>query len=128
MAEEDSPGRIRPLHTRLGWHPETFVCARRGHVTPAAEVARLRPQDAGLGVDFPDGRRFVRCTRCDGWVDTHPPLTPRREVLPALSELPVPRRGRPLRDAIVLRLIAIDRAVHAVIFATLATLVILVDL
>lgn len=104
------------------------MCARRGHVTPAADVERLRPEDAGLGVDLPDGRRFVRCTRCDVWVDTHPPLVPPREVLPPLEELPVPRRGRPLRDALVLRLIAIDRGVHAVIFAILAALVILVDL
>jgi uncharacterized membrane protein (DUF2068 family) len=104
------------------------VCARRGHVTPAAEVERLRPEDGGLGVDLPDGRRFVRCTRCDVWVDGHPPTTPEREVLPPLRELPMPRRGRPLRDAIVLRLIAIDRGVHSVIFAILAVLVILVDL
>ncbi len=115
-------------HTKFGWHPETFVCARRGHITPAADVARLRPQDAGLGVDLPDGRRFVRCTRCDTWIDGHPPGEPKRDVLPPLQELPVPRRGRPLSDAIVLRLIAIDRGLHAVIFAALATLVILVDL
>jgi len=114
--------------THWGWHPETFVCARRGHVTPAAQVRRLRPEDAGLGVDLPDGRRFVRCTRCDVWVDGHPPAEPKQETLPPLSELPVPRRGRPIRDAIVLRLIAIDRGVHSVIFAALAALVILVDL
>ncbi len=104
------------------------MCARRGHVTPAAGVERLRPEDAGLGVDLPDGRRFVRCTRCDVWIDGHPPTVPEREVLPPLSELSVPRRGRPLRDAIVLRLIAIDRGVHSVIFAILAVLVILVEL
>jgi uncharacterized membrane protein (DUF2068 family) len=114
--------------THWGWHPETFVCSRRGHITPAAHVARLRPEDAGLGVDLPGGRRLVRCTRCDVWVDGHPPAEPSREVLPPLSEVPVPRRGRPLRDAIVLRLIAIDRGVHTVIFAALAALVILVDL
>jgi len=114
--------------THFGWHPETFVCARRGHVTPAAEVARLRPEGAGLGVDLPGDRRFVRCTRCDVWIDTHPPDQPTRETLPPLAGLPVPRRGRPLRDAIVLRLIAIDRGVHAVIFALLAALVLLVEL
>src|SRR5205823_15134597 len=42
--------------------------------------------------------------------------------LPPLSELEPPRRGRQLRDAIVLQLIAIDRGFHFVIFAALAWL------
>jgi uncharacterized membrane protein (DUF2068 family) len=117
-----------PRRTTLGWHPETFVCSRRGHVTPAALVARLRPEDAGLGVDLPGGRRFARCTRCDVWVDTHPPADPGRETLPPLAELRLPRRGKELRDAIVLRLIALDRALHSVLFTTLAVIVLLVEL
>src|SRR5262249_49815632 len=47
---------------------------------------------------------------------------------PPLDELPIPRRGQPLREAIILRLIAIDRAIHAVVFGLLAWLLIYVDL
>jgi uncharacterized membrane protein (DUF2068 family) len=118
------PGHVRRL---LGWHPETFVCARRGHVTPAALVDRLRPEDAGLGVDLDDGRRMARCTRCDVWVATTTPSHPRRETLPSVDELRLPRRGRKLREAIVLRLIAIDRGIHSVLFAALAVILFLLE-
>lgn len=111
---------------RLGRHPrvdrETFVCAVRGHVTPAGDVARLRPEDAAVGVDLEDGRRFARCLRCDAWLETAHPATPSRETLPPLAEIELPRRGKALRDAIVLRLISIDRGLHCVIFGLLAFL------
>jgi len=116
------------LRTKLGWHPETFVCARRGHATPAAEVARLRPEDVELGVDLADGRRLARCLRCDVWVEFDPPRHPTLETLPPLDQLPVPRRGRPLREAIILRLIALDRGVHSVIFGALAALLFALEL
>jgi uncharacterized membrane protein (DUF2068 family) len=118
------PGHVRRL---LGWHPETFVCARRGHVTPAALVERLRPEDAGLGVDLDDGRRMARCTRCDVWIAASPPARPVRETLPSVDDIRLPRRGRKLREAIVLRLIAIDRGIHAVLFAALAVILFLLE-
>jgi len=117
-------GQIRRF---LGLHAETFVCSRRGHVTPAALVERLRPEDAGLGVDLPDTRRMARCTRCDVWIATTPPANPVRETLPSVDDIRLPRRGRPLRDAIVLRLIAIDRGIHAVLFALLAVILFLLE-
>jgi uncharacterized membrane protein (DUF2068 family) len=120
--------RVRPAKTKFGWHPETFVCARRGHITPAANVARLRPEDIELGVDLADGRRLARCLRCDVWIEFEPPEHPERETLPPLSEVHVPRRGRALREAIILRLIALDRGVHAVIFGILAALLFALDL
>jgi uncharacterized membrane protein (DUF2068 family) len=122
MSEATAPRPVRPMQTKWGWHPETFVCSRRGHVTPAARVARLRSQDVELGVDLADGRRLARCLRCDVWVEFDPPEAPENETLPPLERLPVPRRGRLLREAIILRLIAIDRGVHAVIFGLLAGL------
>jgi uncharacterized membrane protein (DUF2068 family) len=122
-------GRKRKHRTHLlGWHPETFVCSRHGHVTPAALVEKLRPEDAGLGVDLPDGRRMARCTRCDVWIATTPPEHPVRETLKPLPEMKVPRRGKVLREAIILRLIAINRAVHSVLFGLLATVLILLEL
>jgi uncharacterized membrane protein (DUF2068 family) len=121
-------GRKRTRSTHLfGWHPETFVCSRRGHVTPAALVVELRPQDAGLGVDLPDGRRMARCTRCDVWIATTPPAKPVRETLPPLKTMRVPRRGKPLREAIIIRIIAIDRAIHSFLFGLLAVLLVLVE-
>ncbi|MGZ4155114.1 MAG: hypothetical protein ACXVQ0_11605, partial [Actinomycetota bacterium] len=72
-----------------GWHPETFVCSRRGHVLPAARVATLRPQDGGVGVDVPDGRRFARCLRCDAWLEVPKPDAEdaAAEALPPLAEI-----------------------------------------
>jgi len=97
-------------------------------VTPAANVARLRPEDAELGVDLADGRRLARCLRCDVWIEFEPPENPERERLPPLSELRVPRRGRALREAIILRLIALDRALHAVVFGLLAAILFALEL
>ncbi len=105
---------------RTRWDPETLVCALDGHVVPAGTVARLRPTDLGLGIDLPDGRRFARCLRCDAWVATEPPADPERDTLPPPEEIELPRRGKALRDAIVLRVIAVDRALHALVFALIA--------
>jgi uncharacterized membrane protein (DUF2068 family) len=103
----------------FSWHPETFVCSRRGHVLPAGAVARLRPSDAGVGIDLPDGRRFARCLRCDSWRQVEHPEGPASETLPPLAEIALPRRGQPLRDAITLRAIAIERGLHVVLFGLL---------
>jgi uncharacterized membrane protein (DUF2068 family) len=112
------------LHGKRHWHLETIVCAFRGHETPAANVLRLRPEDAGLGVELPDGRRLARCLRCDAWIQVTQEALSRAEVLPPLDQLEVPRRARPLHDAVVLRLIAVDRAIHSVLFGLLALVLI----
>src|SRR5690349_8688642 len=76
---------------------------------------------------------MARCLRCDAWVEGFPPTGAgdedgaRWETLPLLTELDLPRRGEPLYDAIVLRLIAVDRAVHSVIFGLLAVALTLID-
>jgi uncharacterized membrane protein (DUF2068 family) len=51
---------------------------------------------------------LVRCVRCDAWV-------PRSSVDPDAKPVPWPRRGKELHQAIVLRLIAVDRAFHALV-------------
>src|SRR2546423_14506221 len=102
--------RHRAAIRRSLWlHPETLVCARRGHVAPAATWAELRPAAAGLGFDLPEGRRMSRCVRCDVWVASRPPAHPESAHLPPLADFRIPRRGEELREAIILRVIAVDR-------------------
>jgi uncharacterized membrane protein (DUF2068 family) len=48
-----------------------------------------------------------------------------REHPPGRDEIELPLRGRPLRDKIVLRLIAIDRAVHFVVLGLLGIAILL---
>ena len=102
------------------WHLEGLVCGLRGHTVPAAAVAELRPQDGGLGVDLADGRRLARCSRCDAWHEVTPPRPAAHRDLGDLHALPVPRRGEELREALVLRIIAIDKMIHSLLFALAA--------
>ena len=104
------------------WHTETWVCSMRGHVAPAAKVRTLRGQDRRLGIDLPDGDRLVRCLRCDVWLDVPIPSAKAAttDVLPDVADLPKPRRGKVLQEAVLLRLIAINKGVHAVAFGILA--------
>lgn len=108
------------------WEPESLVCGFKGHITPAAHVAELRPEDAGVGVQISPERRFVRCLRCDGWLDVASPERPTSDHLPPVSELEVPLRDGPLRDLLVLRLIALDRVLHVVFFALVAAVVLFI--
>ena len=101
----------------------------RGHVAPALRVERLTPADRELGFDTFDGRRVARCVRCDAWIEGFPPVgdDAKWETMPPLDTIELPRRGDPLADALVLRLIAIDRAVHSVIFGLLAVALTVID-
>jgi uncharacterized membrane protein (DUF2068 family) len=72
-----------------------------------------------------DGVRWYRCVRCDSWLPLPPPASPTRETLPPRDEVELPLRGKALRDRVVLRIIAIDRAFHFVVLAVLAIAVFL---
>ena len=102
------------------WNNELWVCSLRGHVTPALDVQHLRPVDAELGVDRSDGTRLARCLRCDVWIRTSTPPHDGPEFLADHADLPRPRRGKALENAILLRLIAIERAIHCIAFTLLA--------
>ncbi len=112
------------------WSNERWICSIRGHCTPAATAARLGPGDGALGLDRADGSRLVRCVRCDDWVDVTPPPVGAEAypVVPPLDQLDLPRRGAALEDAIVLRLIAIERGIHGVLFTLLAIALVFVRL
>ena len=99
---------------------ETLVCAFRGHCTPAASVAVLSAEEAGLGIDVAPTWRISRCLRCGAWIGGPRPTAPEWESLPAFEQLDRPRRGKALRQAVILRLIAIERGIHCVIFAAIA--------
>jgi uncharacterized membrane protein (DUF2068 family) len=83
------------------------------------EAAEVRPKDAALVREI-NSERWYRCLRCDSWLPLAPPLAPRRETIPRRDQIQLPRRGKALRDRIVLRLIAIDRLFHFLVLGLLA--------
>jgi uncharacterized membrane protein (DUF2068 family) len=93
----------------------------RGHVIPAARVQRLRSGDPDdrLGLDGPRGR-LGRCLRCDAWLAVGVPASEAPELLGNDDTLPRPRRGVELDQAIVVRLIAIERVFHVLAYLTVA--------
>jgi uncharacterized membrane protein (DUF2068 family) len=104
-------------------HWELLVCAARGHGLVGTDAADLRPRDAILARADSEGTRWYRCLRCDSWLALSPPAAPTRAFPPERDEIELPLRGKPLRDKIVLRLIAIDRALHLVVLGALGVLV-----
>ena len=109
------------------WSAETWICSLRGHRVPVASAARVRPEDSRIGVELAVGRRVGRCLRCDAWLVVSRPARARFDTVPPLSELDLPRRGELLREAIVLRLIAVERGVHSFVFGVLAIALIVLD-
>jgi uncharacterized membrane protein (DUF2068 family) len=84
-------------------------------VAPVTLAKAVRPEHADLVATTTEGRRLARCLRCDAWIDA-PAEHATLDVLPPRDELAVPRRGEALREALIVRLIAVERAVHAVVF------------
>ncbi len=83
------------------------------------EAEVITPDDALLVRD--DGPvRWHRCLRCDDWLHRPRPEPPTRERVESRDEIQVPVRGSALRDRYVLRLIAVDRAIHVVLLSSLA--------
>lgn len=101
---------------------ELITCGLRDHVLVGTDAGVVTAED-GVLVRDTAGVRWYRCLRCDGWVPQAPPVHPTRARVPAHDEIEVPLRGPLLRDRYVLRLIALDRAFHVVILASLAFLV-----
>ena len=113
------PGTVRPSRFVPHLHWELLACGVSGHRLVGMDAKRLRGEDAILVREL-DGLRWYRCLRCDSWVPLPPPESPAREVPPDRDEIELPLRGRALRDKIVLRAIAIDRAIHFVFFGVLS--------
>jgi uncharacterized membrane protein (DUF2068 family) len=118
------PGTVKPERFLPRFHYELLVCGVRGHALVGHDAARLEPEDPVLAFER-DGVRWHRCLRCDSWLPLPPPQHPARETLPARDEIELPPRGRPLRDKIVLRLIAINRGVHFLVLGLLGIAILL---
>ncbi len=101
---------------------ELITCGLGGHIVVGTEVKEIVPADEAV-VREHDGLRWYRCLRCDAWLPRQPPEQPTRDRLPPRDEIEVPLRGRELRDRYVLRLIALERAVHVLVFSGLAVAV-----
>jgi uncharacterized membrane protein (DUF2068 family) len=113
------PGTVKPRRYFPRFHWELLACGVGGHHFVGTDAAQLRPEDALIAREI-DGWRWHRCLRCDSWLSLAPPDHPEHEHPPDRDEIELPPRGRPLRDKIVLRLIAIDRAFHFVVLALLS--------
>jgi uncharacterized membrane protein (DUF2068 family) len=98
---------------------ELITCVWKGHVLAGIDVALVTDADSVLVREY-DGLRWHRCLRCDSWLPKPPPRDPTRERVPGRDEIQIPLRGSLLRDHYVLRLIAVDRAVHVVLLSALA--------
>jgi uncharacterized membrane protein (DUF2068 family) len=113
-----SPHRFRP---RLHW--ELLLCGTSGHELVGTDARELRGEDSLFAREDADGGRWYRCLRCDSWLALDPPANPIGATPPPRTEIELPLRGKPLRDKLVLRLIAADRAFHFLVLAALGVLV-----
>jgi uncharacterized membrane protein (DUF2068 family) len=103
---------------------ETFSCAFRGHVLVGTEARNIEPSDSMVVREL-GGLRWHRCLRCDSWIPKPRPTNPTEDCVPSRQEIEVPTRGRELRDRYVLRLIAIDRAIHVTVLVLFALVVLI---
>ena len=128
MAPVDSPipgvTHERPARVLPRFHYELLVCGVAGHELLGLDAREIRPEDA-LVVRQTGATRWHRCLRCDSWLPLPVPDAPAVTHVPDRDEVDLPLRGRPLRDKIVLRLIAIDRALHFFVLGILGVLILL---
>jgi hypothetical protein len=121
---ESPPGTQRPRRFRPRFHWELLACGVAGHELIGTDAAALRSEDAVFAREI-DGVRWYRCVRCDSWLPLARPDAPSRAAPPARAEIELPLRGKALRDRVVLRLIALDRAFHFVVLGLLSVAVFL---
>src|SRR5579862_2835340 len=119
-----APGTERPRRFRPKLRYELIGCGLHGHEILGTDAAALRAEDE-LFARESGGLRWYRCLRCDSWLALTPPDHPTRTYPPARDDITLPLRGKALRDRYVLRLIAIDRALHFLILSALAAAVFL---
>jgi uncharacterized membrane protein (DUF2068 family) len=117
----DAPGvRAKPARFVPRLHWELLVCGLVGHELVGLDAAEVREADALFAREM-GGVRWHRCLRCDSWLPFPPPAAAAAasEHPPDRDDIALPLRGRPLRDKIVLRVIAVDRAFHFLVLGLL---------
>jgi uncharacterized membrane protein (DUF2068 family) len=110
------PGTHPRKKRRPGFVWELIGCAQHGHALVGTTAASIGSEDRHLAREM-DGIRWHRCLRCDAWLPVASPANPEQDHLPSRDEVELPLRGRPLRDRYVLRIIAVDRAIHFILLA-----------
>jgi uncharacterized membrane protein (DUF2068 family) len=118
------PGTVKPERFRPRFHWELLVCGTRGHELVGHDAAELRAEDALYAFED-EGVRWHRCLRCDSWLPFAKPERPAARNAPHRDDIELPLRGKPLRDKVVLRLIAVNRAFHFVLLGLLGTAILL---
>jgi uncharacterized membrane protein (DUF2068 family) len=94
------------------------ACGFGGHALFGLDAENVRPEDTEIVRDY-GGLRWHRCLRCDSWVVLPPPSHPASSHPPDRDQIEIPLRGKALRDKVVLRLIAVDRAFHFLVLCLL---------
>ncbi len=123
MRHAHAPGTQRPRRRRhVDW--ELVVCGLCGHVLVGLDAQTPRAEDALLVHDEGDVR-WHRCLRCDAWLGLTRPDPAADPHPPDRDEIVLPIRGKALRDKIILRLIAVDRALHFLVLGLLGVAVLL---
>jgi uncharacterized membrane protein (DUF2068 family) len=117
------PGTQRPRRFRPRLHWELIVCGFSGHELVGTDARSIGPDHTVFAREY-DGVRWYRCLRCDSWLPLETDAT--TDAPPAREEIELPLRGKALRDKVVLRIIAVDRAIHFLVLAAVAVLVFLV--
>ncbi len=117
---ESIPGTTKPRRFVPKFHYELIACGVAGHELIGTDAEELRPEDASVAREAGHDLRWHRCLRCDSWLPLRPPEEPTRKYPPDRAEVKVPLRGKALRDKIVLRLIAINRAFHFLVLGAIA--------
>ena len=98
---------------------ELLTCAWKGHALVGADVGHRHPRGRPAGAG--DRRAPLAPLPAVRRLDTRAPSgEPSREAMPPRDEITVPDHGPVLRDRYVLRLIAIDRAIHVIVLSGLA--------
>jgi uncharacterized membrane protein (DUF2068 family) len=118
------PGTVKPERFRPKFHWELLVCGTRGHELVGHDAEELRAEDALYAFED-DGVRWHRCLRCDSWLPFPKPERPSSRHAPPRDDIELPLRGKPLRDKVVLRLIAVNRAFHFFLLGLLGTAILL---
>lgn len=121
-AHSGPPGTKTPRRFRPRLRYELLGCALHGHELLGTDAENIREQD-GIFVRESETLRWHRCMRCDSWLPLPRPVNPVRPFPPERDEVVLPLRGKPLRDRFVLRVIAVNRALHVVLFGIFAVLI-----